>query len=366
MGRYLASLLIAAAGVGRTPADIRVLLYRPFRRRPAQPPDDLVCAGMDVRRMSHLVSNGVSAMVRAGAPTSIEGLLGDPDVLLYTRYWHGRRGRASTISMIYDLVFEVDPGSVDPGYLPRLRRSAGAAIERSDLVGVISNRMAVELNERHPSTIGRTLVLEPGPTPLPLAGARASRSLVRALGLEPDRFLLCVGTLEPRKNLLPLIEAVERMAPGLPLVLAGSVGWSSGPVTAAIQRAGPRVRHLDFVDDATLAALYQTAAALVFPSRYEGFGLPLLEALACGVPVACSDIPVFREIGGDAVRYFDHRDPDDIAGVVASLLADGDQRAIAATAGRARAAAYSWERSGQRLVGAATALQRGEPAEAWP
>lgn len=359
VGRYVGELLVAAAAQVADPASLRVLLYQPGRRNPPGSHDDLAAAGLSLRRMSQGVSRGVTAGIHLGLPVPVEGLLGSPDVMLYTRYWHGPRRRAATISLVYDLVFEVAPESVDPAYLPKLRRTATEAIERSDLVAVISHRMEAELHAAHPATVGRTVVLEPGPTRLPSPDADTAERAVRALGVEPGRFLLCVGTLQPRKNLVRLVEAMERVRPDVPLLLVGPRGWSDAPILAAIEASGGRVRHVPFVDDLTLAALYRTATALAFPSTYEGFGLPLLEALAAGTPVACSDIPVFREVGGSAVAHFDPTDPDDIAAVVSRLLAHDEERASLASCGPVRAADYAWERSGTRLVDAARALAAG-------
>src|SRR5581483_5989443 len=130
-------------------------------------------------------------------------------------------------------------------------------------------------------------------------------------GLQPG-FLLAVGTIEPRKNLRRVAAAYGRLDGAPPLVVAGKPGWAYGD-TLDVLRATPGVRLLGHVDDPTLAALYRDAAALVFPSLYEGFGLPLLEAFAAGLPALTSDRGSLADLGAGAALVVDPESIDSIA-----------------------------------------------------
>lgn len=154
-----------------------------------------------------------------------------------------------------------------------------------------------------------------------------------------DEFVLYMGAINVRKNVAVLVSALADMASPPTLVLVGP----NGHEMAGIGRSDEVChRHLGFVEDADLAALLGGASALVFPSLIEGFGLPLLEAMAVGVPVVASDIPVFREVGGDAPFYFDPSDGRALAAHLERLLGDSDLRGERGERGQALAAAYTW------------------------
>jgi glycosyltransferase involved in cell wall biosynthesis len=166
----------------------------------------------------------------------------------------------------------------------------------------------------------------------------------------PERYLLFVGTVEPRKNLSRLVEvfcalSAEGLTDGL--VIAGKLGWLYEGFLARLERSPARqqVTLTGYVPAADLPALYSGAQALVFPSLYEGFGLPVLEAMACGTPVACSDTSSLPEIAGDAALRFDPGDPESIAEIVRGLLQDADLRGALRKAGRQQAARFSWGRA---------------------
>jgi alpha-1,3-rhamnosyl/mannosyltransferase len=159
--------------------------------------------------------------------------------------------------------------------------------------------------------------------------------------------VLAVGTLEPRKNLPRLIAAWTRLPEELrsahALALVGPRGWDDEEVLAAARAAG--VRLLGRVGDAQLHALYANATAFAYPSLYEGFGLPVLEAMAAGAPVLTSLSSSLPEVAGDAALLVDPRDTAAIAAGLERLLRDAGLRERLRVAGRARAAAFSWERT---------------------
>lgn len=354
IGRYTAELLIAAATAARDIAFEAVL----FSHHPGGPPeaDDLAAAGIALHRPSAPRALLLRAGLKARLPVPLTLVLPGADVLLYTNYrWYPAGGRP-TLTFIYDLTHHHHPEFAHPTYRDTVRSQAERAVERSDRIGVISDTMAAELAAAYPAARGKIVVVPPGPTRMgrPLSDAEVADRLA-VLGLARG-FLLHIGTVEPRKNLVRLIQAVRGLSP--PLVLVGSRGWSDQPILAAVAAAGERVVHLDYVSDLDLQALLRGAGLLVYPSLYEGFGLPLVEAMAAGTPVACADIPVFREVAGDAAAYFDPTDPSAIADVLAALLEDEGERGRLALAGPARAARYTWPAAADRLVAALRELTR--------
>ncbi len=165
----------------------------------------------------------------------------------------------------------------------------------------------------------------------------------------PDRYLLFVGTIEPRKNLTRLLAAFETLlAEGLTdrLVIVGRRGWLYGDFFARLGRSPARdaVIFPGYVPDADLPALYAGAQALAFPSLYEGFGLPVLEAMACGTAVACSDASSLPEIAGDAALLFDPDEIESIIDTLRRLLLDAALRADLRRRGFEQAGRFSWGR----------------------
>jgi glycosyltransferase involved in cell wall biosynthesis len=187
------------------------------------------------------------------------------------------------------------------------------------------------------------------------AGAPRERIVVTPNGVDPRLFelrapegprapyLLAVGTFEPRKNLPALLEAfrlLRREGRDLQLVVVGRKGWSEA---LPLGDLAPHVRLTGAVSDEALHALYAAAACFVMPSLHEGFGLPLAEAMAAGVPAVASDIPALREVGGETVRYADPLDAQDFAAAVRTALDDREGSQLRAAAARGRARRFRWE-----------------------
>jgi glycosyltransferase involved in cell wall biosynthesis len=165
----------------------------------------------------------------------------------------------------------------------------------------------------------------------------------------PERYLLSVGTIEPRKNLTRLLEAFEALhAEGLTdaLVVVGGRGWLYDDFFARLERSPAREAVLfpGYVPDADLPPIYAGAQALAFPSLYEGFGLPVLEAMACGAPVVCSNTSSLPEVVGDAALLFDPHDVTAITQALHRLLSDDTLHADLQQRGLDRAATFSWDR----------------------
>jgi glycosyltransferase involved in cell wall biosynthesis len=169
-------------------------------------------------------------------------------------------------------------------------------------------------------------------------------------------YLLYVGTLQPRKNLVRLLDAfseLRKLTPGpLQLVLAGRRGWLYQGILARVEELGlgQNVVLTGYVPDADLPALYSGATLFVLPSLYEGFAMPVLEAMACGAPVACSNVSSLPEVAGDAALLFDPRSVDGMVAAFRHALEDAELRATLSLLGKERAQQFTWERCARQVL----------------
>ncbi len=181
-----------------------------------------------------------------------------------------------------------------------------------------------------------------------------ARTVLESFGLRSGGYCLSVATLEPRKKLANAIRAfllaTERGDISVPLVLAGASGWHNEEIHDLIDRAGGNVRLLGYVQEVHLPILYANAALFLYPSIYEGFGLPPVEAMASGVPVITADRSCLPEITRGAALLIDPDDIDGFAGAIRSVLFDSDLRDRVVAAGRRVAAGYTWNLCGERTL----------------
>ena len=242
-----------------------------------------------------------------------------------------------------------------PEHHTRLNRAVHARrlrwIERhADRVIAVSGATRRDLVDRTGVVPERVDVVHEARTTTSVPDPAAGAKVLRRHGLSAGHYVLAVGTLEPRKNHARLLAAFERLPPrlgGLELVFAGAWGWRSSDLRRALERspARQRVRVLGFVPPGELAALYAGAAAFAFPSLYEGFGLPLLEAMAAGAPILTAEVSSMPEVVGDAAVLVDPLSVDSIRAALQRLLEDDTLRGRVAAAGHARERGFTWRRA---------------------
>lgn len=217
---------------------------------------------------------------------------------------------------------------------------------------------------RLPAERVRTVPLGVDPAFFELGGRRS----------EPEPLLLCVSTLHPHKNLERLVRVfgrLRRRRPELQLVLTGMLGFHTRPLERLVSQLGldQSVRLTGWIPRPEVHHLYRSARAFVYPSTFEGFGLPVLEALAAGIPTACSRIEPLTELAGDAAVQFDPGDEDAMLTALEAVLYDGDLRARLAEAGPRRAARFSWRRTAEatlEALRAAASLKAVSPPVQFP
>jgi alpha-1,3-rhamnosyl/mannosyltransferase len=250
---------------------------------------------------------------------------------------------------VHDLTYRRYPEMLQQETLDNLEREMERAIAHADQIITVSEATRRDLLEFYDVDASRVHAV--------LSGASlAGRDDTTGGGSRPsqldgiDRYILFVSTIEPRKNLDVLISAFERVADdGYTghLVVVGRVGWKAeGTVTRMKKsRHAAKIRHLDYVDRSDLAALYGHADLFVMPSLYEGFGLPILEAMASGTPVIAANSSSLPEVGGTAARYFAPDNPDALAREILAVVNDDGEAARLAAEGRERSRRFDWAES---------------------
>jgi glycosyltransferase involved in cell wall biosynthesis len=222
------------------------------------------------------------------------------------------------------------------------RATLPLAVRRARVLQCDSEATASDLVERFPRAASKTRAV-------PLAADRRFSPDGPRAEVEGRRYVLAVGTLEPRKNLPRLVEAFARLPESVReerlLVLVGPLGWDTAETIGSLRRHSQLVRPLGHVDDDHLRSLYRGAELFAYPSLYEGFGLPVLEAMASGAPVLTSRASSLPEVAGDAAIYVDPHDSDSIAAGLRDALVDPERLARLAAAGTERAGLFSWERT---------------------
>jgi O-antigen biosynthesis alpha-1,3-mannosyltransferase len=297
------------------------------------------------------------AQRKLGVGTPVERRIGAFDVYHATNYvfTHAVK-RARRVVTIHDMTLVLFPE-----WHPRARvNSMTHEIARS--LDIADHIIADSAATRHDIVKHFSLRAE-RISVVPLAADRSFRPLpaeeiqkvLSDWNLAQHGYLLFLGTLEPRKNLLRLLQAVELAGNRIgPLVIAGADGWGSDEVARRIERlqGAGRVSYLGYVPDGARPALINGARGFVYPSLYEGFGLPVLEAMACGVPVLASNVSSLPEVVGDGGVLVDPCDVDAIAGGMVQLWQDEALRKELSRRGLERACGFSWERTANQTLSA--------------
>ncbi len=359
-------LFYAAAGLPRSTPE-RAQAEMLFRERPNV---RAVPVPMSVRVMSRLWQ-------RWQAPLPLEIFTGRCDVVHSPDFVSPPHRSGADVITVHDLSFLTIPECADPANASFLGKAVPAAARRADHIIAVSEQTKRDLTQLLSVPSSRVTVAYNGVDARfrPMRGDPAVDNLRRKLGL-PERFILHVGTLEPRKNLTRLIDAYGMLVGAgtgpsatprdVALVLAGRRGWLYEPIYKAAERAnsrGGKVVFLDFVYDDHLPLLYNMAEVFAYPSLYEGFGMPAAEALACGVPTLVSTDGALKEVTGDAALSADPTSIEEIASSLQRLLTDEALRAELAGAGPIQAARFTWEAAARTVLGAYEGVRTPERSE---
>ena len=295
----------------------------------------------------------------ARASAQIEGsIYWQPNCILGT-------SKGPSIVSVYDLSHVRFPHFHPPERRRWLQDNLASSLDRADHIMTVSHFSKAEIVDVYGIAEQRISVVYPGVADcfhdrLPAQGLAAVQKKYNL----PPQYLLSLGTLEPRKNLKGLVQAYARLSPALrqryPLVLAGAQGWNHGEtdsVIAQLESRGELIK-LGFVPQALLPALYQNASAFAYVSLYEGFGMPVAEAMASGVPVLTSDCASMPEVAQGCTLLTEPNSIDAITQGLNQLLGDLSGAAARSEAGRRVSLDYNWRAAADSFIGVATALRK--------
>lgn len=337
--------------------DIRLLVVGPVT------PDQRAAAPLPLHATPLSERNMVRLWHRLNSPfPRIEWFTGGPlDLFHATDFVLPPSTARATLLTIHDLAFLFYPDAAMPSLHHYLNVVVPRSVRRADRLIADSAHTARDLHEQWGVPLARISVVQGAVDHSrfhPVSDPAARAAALARYGLAGRPYILALSRLEPRKNFVRLIDAFAqaRAAGKLPhrLVIGGKPGWLYEPIYARVRELGlaEHVHFPGFIADADLPAVYSGAAFFAYPSLYEGFGLPIVEALACGVPVLTGDNSCLPEAGGPGALYVRADDTADIAAGLLRLATDEALAAELAAAGRRHALQFTWERSAAQLAAA--------------
>lgn len=264
-------------------------------------------------------------------------------------------------TVIHDLTYLYFPDVVEEKNLAHLRRVVPRSIKKADFIITVSEAVKAEIVKEFSLSPEKCIV-----TTIPPDASyftKNTNDIHAKYHIPTKKYIYFMGNLEPRKDLPTLINAYRQLPVAMKkeysLVLAGGNGWKTENSRQALkeaQEAHENVIHVGFVDSADTAAFYQKASLFVMPSIYEGFGMPILEAMAGSCPVLASDIPVLRESGGSAARYALPGDVNDFTKSIRDILSSSKLKSDMISAGIEHVKSFSWQKNTNVIISTANGL----------
>jgi len=320
VGGYTA--LLSNAFVSNHLNTVRASYFNFLNRQPAPKLSKLIIA-----EPSSIFPLRVYAKLQSyGIAPAFDILLPKVDLTIFTNFatWPSIKSGVRA-AVIHDLTYIFFPEAVEKNNLAHLNRVIPSSIKNSDFIITVSEFIKGELLHEFDMKSNDIIV-----TPIPPDETyfkKSNNDVHKKYSIPTKSYILFLSTLEPRKDADTLISAYlllpDNTRQSTSLILAGGKGWNSEKTQSRIEslvKGGENIRHIGYVDQVDAPALYQRADLYVMPSLYEGFGMPILEAMASNTPIVASDIPVLREVGGDAIRYATVRSPESFAEEIVSVL----------------------------------------------
>lgn len=272
-------------------------------------------------------------------------LLTGPVDLIHASDWSQPSAKSVVVTTVHDLVFVKYPETVDPLILNTQTRRLNKVVSSNTHIIADSVSTKNDLVEIYTVDPARIDVVYPGIDPIYVPQSKQEVERVKTKYALPDKYILSLGTQEPRKNIQRLVEAVRGLE--IPLVIAGKHGWGVPDTPGSLGAHTPGVFGLGFVPEADLPGLYGGATVFAFPSLYEGFGFPVLEAMACGTPVVTSNLSSLPEIAGEAAILINPLDPDSIkSGITTALTSHATLR----SRGLIQARTFTWAATAKNML----------------
>lgn len=317
--------------------------------------NDASLAGIKIPiKESRLMPYGVYRRIWGALPFSYETITGShADLSVFFNYIVPPKVSGKVIDTVCDMTYLRFPETMNKSNLKRISDGICRSVERSARLITISEFSKREISELLKYPLEQISVVPCGPS---LTKTAADFELVRKKYKITRPYILYVGTIEPRKNLERMIQAFSMLKceEGIEhqLVLAGGKGWNNEAIFAAAERSDFRddICFTGYISEEEKNALYKHAAMLAFPSLYEGFGMPPLEAMAWDCPVLCSDVASLPEVAGDAACLVDPLDTTDIAAGLWKILSDDSFRSNIVRKGHQRLSQFTWETSAAKFI----------------
>ena len=259
--------------------------------------------------------------------------------------------------VIYDIAFEHYPEYIENKNFQYLKRRVPEAAKKSNKIITISEFTKNDLIKKYSVDPGKIIVAHCAVNIENFKRTQLTTSIKKKYNL-PNDYLLYLGTIEPRKNIANLLRAYSKLPKNIkdqyPLVLAGGGGWNDDEIKSEIENAkkDSQIIQTGYVDEKDIPALYSGAELFLYPSHFEGFGMQILEAMACGTPVLTSNNSSLPEVGGDAAYYVDDKSIDSIRNGIEKLLSDPDLRKDLVKKGKQQIKKFSWKESAQKIIDA--------------
>ena len=304
-------------------------------------------------RVQKSMPYGVFRRIWHAVPIRYSTMFPEADLTVFFNFIVPPRVKGKVITVIYDMTYLRFPETMNESNLRRIRGDIAYSAARSDVIVTISEFSKREIHELLQIPEGKIKIVYSAPS---ITEDRAEFSAIQKQFGVRKPYLLYVGTIEPRKNLERLIQAFdllkrEKQIPHQ-LILAGGGGWKTEEIHRAAEAAqfADDILFTGYLSSGEKNTLYQNADVMVFPSLYEGFGMPPLEAMLFGCPVVCSDAASLPEIVGEAAELVEPLDVRSIANGVWHVLSDSAYRNALIEKGTQRASRFSWGRSASRLI----------------
>ena len=295
-----------------------------------------------------------------------EAALGEVDIVHSNTFAGPVLKKKKLVSTIYDATVFTHPECHSKGNVLRCRKGIEDSIRNARAIIAISEHTKKDLVERlnAPARMITVTHLAAGPEYHEIKGPSALDAVKKKYAL-PRNYILFVGSLEPRKNVKTLLKGYaslsETVKREFSLVIAGAKGWLNSDIPGLVKELGieQKTVFLGYIDKEDMSAVYSAASVFAYPSLYEGFGLPILEAFACGVPVITSNTSSMPEVAGDAAVLVDPADSAELAAALEGLLLDEGKRRELKARGLERAALFSWERCARETIAVYEKVYKG-------
>jgi glycosyltransferase involved in cell wall biosynthesis len=289
----------------------------------------------------------------------LEMLLGKKaDIFIFTNFrMYPTAFAKKRFTVIYDVAFKHHPEYIEANNLKFLNRRVPEAINKSDKIITISEFTKNDLIKKYSVDPSKIIVAHCAVNIENFKRTQLATSIKKKYNL-PNDYLLYLGTIEPRKNIANLLRAYSKLPKNIkdqyPLVLAGGGGWNDDEIKSEIEKVkkDSQIIQTGYVDEKDIPALYSGAELFLYPSHFEGFGMQILEAMACGTPVLTAKNSSLTEVGGGAAYYVDDKSVESIKNGIEKLLNEPSLREDLIKKGKQQIKKFSWEKSAQKIIDA--------------